>query len=264
MNRTTNGPATKRLTTKRWATKGVAVGSAVVALGLAGFTTSAGALASGSTNNSTNAAKNTVPCKGAAVKPVVHADATRHEGTLTALVGALQARKDPYGVNGAQISALQAANASIAALDAQIASTCYPTLPALKADATKLFVDYRVYWLRVPQSKGIEAADHLAEARSRLGNAAAKLAPLVGSNAAAQADLAAMNQALATADAKLGTPPAAGPNLAPVPGLQPATDMTHDTAVLQAAHDDLLAARAALVEAHADGAKVVADLQSAH
>lgn len=247
-------------TTKRLATKGAAVATTVVALGLAGFPTGAGALASGSTNN----AENSAPCKGATVKPVVHADATRREATLTALVGALQARKDPYGVNGAQISALQAANASIAALDAQIAGTCYPTLPALKADATKLFVDYRVYWLRVPQSRGIEAADHLAEARTRLGAAATKLAPLVGSNAAAQADLAAMNQALATADAKLGTPPTPGPNLAPVPGLQPAADMTHDTAVLQAAHDDLVAARAALGEAKADGAKVVADLQQSH
>ena len=122
--------------------------------------------------------------------------------------------------------------------------------PALKADATKLFVDYRVYWLRVPQTQG-----HRGRRSPRRGAVPARRTPrrssrpLVGSNAAAQADLAAMNQALATADAKLGTPPAPGPNLAPVPGLQPAADMTHDTAVLQAAHNDLLAARAALVEA---------------
>ena len=71
----------------------------------------------------------------------------------------------------------------------------------------------------------------------------ALLAARVGANASAQADLAAMNQALSSADAKLGTPPSAGPSIAAVAGLQPAADMSHDTTVLQGAHADLLAVR---------------------
>ncbi|HWS44974.1 MAG TPA: hypothetical protein VN636_03865 [Acidimicrobiia bacterium] len=200
-------------------------------------------------------------CKGDTVKPRVHTEATRREATLASLVANLQARKDPYGMNGGQITALQQASSGISTLDQQIQSTCYPTLAALRTDATKLFVDYRVYWLRVPQTHAIQAADHLAEARARLGQVAAKLAGYVGSNTTAQADLAAMNQALAAADAKLGTPPTAGPSIAAVPGLLPAADMTAQTQALQAAHADLLAARASLSAARAGGAKVVADLR---
>jgi hypothetical protein len=200
-------------------------------------------------------------CKGAAVKPVVHADAVRRTSTLANLVARLQTNKDPYGLNGPQITALQTASAGISALDAQIAATCYPTADALKADAQKLFVDYRVYWLRSPQTAAIRAADALAGARLRLGHVAAKAAPLVGSNANAQADLAAMNRALATADTKLGTAPNPGPTIAAAAGLQPAADMTNDTAALESAHADLLAAKAALADARAAGLKVLGDLQ---
>jgi hypothetical protein len=210
----------------------------------------------------TRPAATTAQCKGAIVKPKVHADAVRREGTLADLVAKLGERQDPYGLNGAQISTLQTASAGITALDAQIANTCYPTLAALHADAMKLFVDYRVYWLRVPQTHVIEAGDRLAEARSRLGAASAKLAGLVGSNTAAQTDLAAMNTELAAADGQLGTPPTVGPAIAPVVSLQPAADMSGDTAALEAAHGGLLMARSSLVEARADGLKVVQDLRS--
>jgi len=208
-----------------------------------------------------SAVASTPACRGAAVKPVVHADARKREATLTTLGATLRARKDPFGLNGPQIAALQSANTAIAALDARIATTCYATVAALKADATRLFVDYRVYWLRGPQTHAIQAADRLAEARIRLGHAAAKLARLVGSKTTAQADLAAMNQSLAGADAKLGTPPTAGSSIVGVAGLVPAADMTHDTAVLEAARADLLAVRAALAQARADGLRVVTDLQ---
>ena len=169
--------------------------------------------------------------------------------------------KDPFGLNGPQIAALQTASAGITALDGQIAGTCYPTLAALRADAKKLFVDYRVYWLRGPQTRAIGAADASPRRARGWAGRRRRLRPLVGSNANAQTDLAAMNQALSAADAKLGTPPNAGPTIAPAAGLQPAADMTNDTAALQAAHADLLAARAALAEARADGLKVVGDLQ---
>jgi hypothetical protein len=244
--------------TSTYFTRATALIALGVVLGITGP-----AMAAGAATARTSGAKSTMSgqCKGESVKPVVHADAVRREGTLSSLVAKLQARKDPYGVNGAQIAALQSAGSAITALDGQIASTCYPTVAALHADASKIFVDYRVYWLRVPQSEVIDASDHMAEASGRLGDAATKLASLVGSNATAQADLAAMNSALGAANAKLGTPPAAGPTLAPVPGLTPAADMTHDTAVLEAAYTDVLSIRASLVAARADGLKVLTDLQ---
>jgi hypothetical protein len=200
-------------------------------------------------------------CKGDVVKARVHAAATRREVMLLKLVAKLQARQDPYALNAGQISALQSAASAITALDQQIQRTCYPTYAALHVDAVKLFVTYRVYWLRVPQTHAIEAADHLAEARQKLGGVAAKLAGLVGSNRQAQTDLAAMNQALTTSDAKLGTPPTPTATIAAIPGLQPALDMTADTQALITARQDLLAARLALSQARDDGAKVITDLR---
>jgi hypothetical protein len=204
----------------------------------------------------------TPSCKGINLKPAAHNDAVRREGTLADLVGKLQARTNPFNLNGPQISTLQSASSGISALDNTIQSTCYPSIAALRTDWRKMFDDYRVYWLRVPQSHGIEAADHLAEAQTKLASVASKLAGYVGSNTQAQADLAAMNQQLAAAASKLGTPPTAGPSIAALAGLAPAPDMTANTAALQAAHADLVAARAALVQARADGKKVIADLKS--
>ncbi len=209
-----------------------------------------------------SATPTTAACKGTALKPTAHNDAVRREGTLTDLVAKLQARTDPFNLNGAQISTLQGANSAISALDNTIQSTCYPTIAALRTDWQKMFDDYRVYWLRVPQSHAIEAADHLAEAQTKLTAVASKLAGYVGTNSQAQTDLAAMNQQLQAAASKLGTPPTPGPSIAAITGLAPAADMTADTAALQAAHADLITARAALVAARVDGQKVVADLTS--
>lgn len=231
---------------------------AVSVVGVSAVSAPAGALGASPRSAGSTAAQ----CKGTSLKPVVHDDAVRREAKLATLVADLRARRDPFALNGPQISALQGASAGITALDGQIASTCYPTLAALRADATKIFVDYRVFWLRGPQTHVIEAADRLDEARSRLAEAAGLLAKRVGANAPAQADLAAMDQALASADAKLGTPPSAGPSIAAVAGLQPAADMSQDTTVLQGAHADLLAARAALADARADGLKVISDLHA--
>ncbi len=204
----------------------------------------------------------TSACKGASLKPTAHNDAVRREGTLADLVAELQARSNPFNLNAPQISTLQTASAGITALDNTIQSTCYSSLSALRTDWRKLFDDYRVYWLRVPQSHAIEAADHLSEAQSKLSGVASKLGGYVGSNAAAQADLAAMNQQLQAAATKLGTPPTPGPSIAAITGLAPAADMTANTAALQTAHSDLVAARAALDQARADGQKVIADLKS--
>jgi hypothetical protein len=198
----------------------------------------------------------------AAVKSAVHAAARRREATLARLVGALQVRKDPWTLNGGQISALQAASSGISALDAQLQATCYVTVAAFRADATKLLTDYRVYWLRVPQTHGIEAADRLAEARTRLGVVATKLGPHVAGNAKAQTDLATMNQALAAADAKLGTPPSAAPSIAQLATLTPAADMTANDAAMETARGDLLAVRGSLVQARAAGLAVIADLSA--
>jgi len=194
-------------------------------------------------------------------KAAVHAAAVKREATLARLVSTLQARRDPWSMNAGQIGALLSASSGITALDGQVQSTCYATIADFRADATKLFTDYRVYWLRVPQTHGIEAADWFADARTRLGAVAAKLASHVGTNGQAKTDLAAMNHALATADSKLGTPPNPAPDIAQLPKLAPAVDMTADVAAMEAARSDLKATRAALVEARADALKVVADLR---
>lgn len=194
-------------------------------------------------------------------KAKAHAAATKREATLDQLVGVLHARQDPFGLNGPQATTLQNAKAGITALDQQIQSTCYTAAADLAADAAKLLDDYRVYWLRVPQTHAIEAADRLAEVRAKLGDAAAKLAPHVGSNAKAATDLQAMNASLAAADAMLGTAPTPAPAVAAVTTLQPAHDMTADDNVLNAARADLQAARAALVDARNHGLATVADLR---
>ncbi len=193
-------------------------------------------------------------------KADLHIAATRREGTLGVLVAALQARQDPWSLNAAQIAALQSAASGATALDLHVQGTCYSTVAAFRVDATPLFTDFRVYWLRVPQTRGIEAADRLGEARSRLVEVAGRLATHVGSNVAAGADLAFMNRALAAADARLGTPPTPAPHIAALAALAPAADMSADDSAMEAARGDLLAARASLLEARADGLKVVADL----
>ncbi len=199
-------------------------------------------------------------CKGDDVKAKVHADAARREATLADLVARLQKRHDEFDMNGKQISTLQQANSGIAALDQQIANTCYTTLAAFRADVNKLFVDYRVYWLRAPQTHVIEAADHLAEVRTKLGDVASKLTKYAGADEQAQVDLAALNRALAVADAKLGTVPTPAPSIAAAAALAPAADMTADEAALRTAHDDLVAARSALETARDAAGRVVADL----
>jgi len=196
----------------------------------------------------------------AVAKAWVHTAAQRREATLGLLVSTLQARQDPWSLNAGQITALQNASSAISALDAQVQNTCYPTRAALRADATQLFTNYRVYWLRVPQTHAVEAADRLAEARSRLGTVATKLAAHVGGNVDAQTELSAMNQALAAADAELGTVPTPADAVASVVTLVPAADMTADVATMETARADLIAARGALVQARTDGLAVVGDL----
>ncbi|MGO9872294.1 MAG: hypothetical protein ACLPVY_00725 [Acidimicrobiia bacterium] len=196
----------------------------------------------------------------AVAKAFVHAAAERRETTLGLLVSTLQARQDPWSLNAGQIAALQNASSGISALDAQVQNTCYTTRAALRADATQLFTNYRVYWLRVPQTHAVEAADRLAEARSRLGTVATKLAGHVGTNTKAQAELSAMNQALAAADANLGTVPTPADAVASVLTLAPAADMTADVAAMETARADLIAARGALIQARTDGLAVIGDL----
>ncbi len=85
------------------------------------FVAPAGALGAGATSGTIGTNTPASQCRGADVKPIVHADAVRREATLTNLVAQVQARKDAFGLNGAQIAALQSASSAITALDAQIA-----------------------------------------------------------------------------------------------------------------------------------------------
>ena len=200
-------------------------------------------------------------CKAADAKTIFHADAVKREATLADLVAKLQARKDPFAMNAAQISTLQHASSAISALDTKVQATCYATRADFRTDAATLFTGYLVYWLRVPQSHAIEAADHLSEARSKLGTVATKLGKLVGTNQQAKIDLDAMTTALDTVDAQLGVAPTPGMSIAAVRDLAPAPDMTADDAALNTAHSDLVAIRQQLQQARADGQKVISDLQ---
>jgi hypothetical protein len=188
------------------------------------------------------------------------ADVAKRLATLDQLAGVLGAAQDPFGVNGNQAGVLAGAKFGLGALDQKIQTSCYTDRATLNADARTIFTSYRVYWLRMPQTHIIEAADHLGIARQTLGASATKLAGLVGDNQKAQADLAAMNQSLSTSDAHVGNPPSLGGSVAAVPGLAPAVDMTANVTAMKAARADLEAARRALADARRDALRVVADL----
>jgi hypothetical protein len=197
------------------------------------------------------------------LEQLVQTQATRRENTLDALTAALQARQDPFQLNGTQLGALQQANSGIDSLAKMVQVGCYPTRAALAGAVRPLFTDYRVYWLRVPQTDIIQAADYLAEARSRLGDAATKLASHVTGNTNAMIALNEMNVALATADSHLGTAPNPTPSIKAAAALVPAVDMTANDSAINAARTDLLAARTALITARGDAQQVIADLGAA-
>ncbi len=135
------------------------------------------------------------------------------------------------------------------------------TLTTLSSALTGAQDPWGVYWLRVPQSRIVEEADHLGVARGKLASVAQTLTGLVGGNAQAQADLTAMDHALASFDSTLGTVPNLTSHVAAVPGLVPAQDMSGNVAAMQAARADLKTARQALGQAATDAKKVVADLK---
>jgi hypothetical protein len=177
------------------------------------------------------------------------AEVQRRDTTLDQLVAAITGTTDPYQVDGAQVAALRSAREGLDQLGTRIASACYPTREAARADVAEIFTGYRVYALRVPQTRVLEAGDHLGSARAQLGDVSTKLAAKVGTNAAAAAALHAMDADLAAADAAIGAPPAATGPLAAVPGLQPAKDLGPTTAALQAARASLTDARSHLASA---------------
>jgi hypothetical protein len=185
----------------------------------------------------------------------------RRQTTIGELRTSIGGTSDPYGTNGEQSAELQAASDGLAALGEKIATTCYTDRAALKADGEAIFYQYRIYALRVPQTKALEAADHLGDARGQLGEVSATLAGKVGDNAAAQAALDAMNAALAQYDTRVGAPGALAGAMAAVPGLEPAQDTGPTTAALQAARADLTAGRQALATARDEAKKAVEALK---
>jgi hypothetical protein len=202
------------------------------------------------------------PCKAVNFKPGVHRAATAREQTLKALADALRTHVNPDDLNGAQVGALQSANSSLAALDSHIASTCYSTFAAFRADAAKVWDDYRVYWLRVPQTHVIGATDHLEKVATRLEAVAQKLSKYARTDVQSQADYAALTSDLAQATKAVGSPPNAAAVITTAANLLPAKDMAADDAALQAAHAALAEARGALNAARADAYKMIADLKA--
>jgi len=191
---------------------------------------------------------------------IAHNEATRRERTLDALVVLLRARHDPFALNATQLATLHAARDGVATLDQTIAQGCYRSRSTLISQIGVLFAD-RIYWLRVPQTQIVAAADYLAAAETRLANAATKLEAAAGSNAAARADIAAMRAALATTTQHLGAAPSISAAIAAVLGLQPARDMTRNVETIQTARTELIAARGALDAARAAGSRALAALR---
>lgn len=239
-----------RLRRVRRVAAGTALAASLIGVGV-GLTPAAGA-ASGAEARCLDAA-------GAKARAAT--EIARRQTTIGELQASIAGTSDPYGTNGEQSSELQAASNGLAALGEKIATTCYTDRAALKADGEAIFYDHRIYALRVPQTKALEAADHLGDARVKLGEVSATLAGKVGGNAAAEAALDAMNASLAQFDATIGAPGALAGAVAAVPGLEPAQDLGPSTAALQAARTDLSAGRQALATARDEAKNAVEALK---
>jgi hypothetical protein len=193
----------------------------------------------------------------AAAKARAAAEIARRQTTLDELLVAIGGTSDPYGTNAEQSTELQSAKDGLAALGERIATNCYPDRSSLTEDVQAVLYDYRIYALRVPQTRVLESADHLGDARTKLGEVSATLAPKVTGNAAAEAALAAMDEALAQYDATVGAPPALVGAVAAVPGLEPAEDLGPVSAGIEAARADLTAGRQSLATAKAKAQEAV-------
>ena len=130
-------------------------------------------------------------------------------------------------------------------------------IPALRVDITKIATDYRVYLLVAPQVHLVNAADGVLAAQTKFADVGTKLAARIATakaagkdTTAAQADLDAMNAAVA----------AAGNLAGPVPAkLLPLTPAQYNGGT---AGPVLTSARAALTQARNDLKSAVADAKA--
>jgi hypothetical protein len=199
---------------------------------------------------------------GAADKSLVHTAATDREATLDGLIAVMHAATDRYGLNRVQVAALTSARGVVVATDAHVQGACDATVAAFRADAAPIFAGVRVYWLRVPQTKEIEAADRLSVATAALTVTATQLARYVSAGTPAGDALAAMRDQLGVATQLIGTAPHAAPNLAGIAALEPANNMTTADSALRAERVTLERAYAALLMAKADGLQALQDLRA--
>jgi hypothetical protein len=191
-------------------------------------------------------------CAGDSSKPLVHTAAANREATLTGLFTTMAVAADRYALNAAQRTALATARVAVSDADARVQR---------RADVAPIFEGARVYWLRLPQTKEIEAADRLAVATATLQGIATELAAYAHSGTAAGTALTAMRAKLSTAEALLGTPPVPAPDLATVASLAPAKDMTNADASLRSERADLLLVYDALAAAKAEARRAVTALR---
>jgi hypothetical protein len=201
-------------------------------------------------------------CAGAVDKELVHTAAANREATLDGLTAVMHAARDRYGLNGAQLQSLASARTVVVATDARVQGTCDATLAAFRADAAPIFSGERVYWLRVPQTKEIEAADRLSVASAALATTAAQLGRYVRAGTPAAGALAAMRVQLGVVTELIGAAPTASAELAGVAALQPALNMTASDAALRGERVALERAYAALLMAKADGLEALKDLRA--
>jgi hypothetical protein len=150
----------------------------------------------------------------ASVRSFAECEINRRLTTLAGLSSRVAASKAITGADAATLAAEIAAQESgLAALGARIDTET--TLPALRADLVRIVTEYRVYMLVVPQVNLAIAADAVAAAQARFDQVSTALVARIASaraagkdTIAAQADLAAMETALAAAVALVRPLPA--------------------------------------------------------
>ena len=198
-------------------------------------------------------AARTAPITVAAVRAFGDCEINRRMSTLTDLSARITSSKAMTPGHAATLqSEISSTRSGLTSLKATIDSET--VLSALKADSVKIAADYRVYLLVVPQVNLVNGADGILAAQPKFVDVSTRLSARIAAakaagkdTTAAQADLDAMNAAVAKA-VGLATPlPAALLPLTPAQynGGTAGPILTNARAAIVSARDQLKAAVAA-------------------
>ncbi len=189
-------------------------------------------------------------------------EVSRRITALDQLLARLGQAPDPFGANTAQQHVLEDTKSALSALGSKIQGGCYASRDSAVTDVRSIFTSYRVFALRMPQTRLLIAADDMGAARTRLGAISAELVTLSTAHANIQPDVAAMQAALAVSDTNLGNPPVLGSAVAAVLTINPGADPSTALASAKAAHHALEQAHQALANARASAQHAVSLLKA--